>query len=371
MGREAGKGLGLRLEPPSWWYGRRDAGAILKAGALWPLGLLYDAATRGRWRLARSHRSRLPVICVGGFTAGGAGKTPLAMAVARMLAGMGVRCAFLSRGYGGRVAGPHRVDPARDAAGDVGDEPLLLARIAPTVVARRRPEGARLIETLDVDAIVMDDGLQNPSLAKDLTIAVVDGGVGLGNGLALPAGPLRAGLAFQLARTDAVVVIGPGDPGDAFIRRFAGRLPVLRAAMTAQATMTARGDASWLAGESVIAFAGIGRPEKFFDTMRELGADLRGCVAFPDHYALAEADAAALLAKADATGAFLVTTAKDRARLGTPDSGALARLAARVLTIPVGLAFPADGEARLRALLSRALGQDSGGTASRVKQNYP
>jgi tetraacyldisaccharide 4'-kinase len=344
----------MRREPPSWWYGE-GAAAKAEARLLSPIGLLYGAVVRARFTMTQPYRSTLPVICVGGFTVGGAGKTPLAVAIANLLTRMGARSAFLTRGYGGSVAGPHLVDPAKDTAAEVGDEPLLLAQVGPVVVARRRSDGARFIETGlagfgAVDVIIMDDGMQNPSLAKDLTIATVDGGAGMGNGRVFPAGPLRAPLEFQLGQIDAAVVVGAGKPGDGVVRSLTGRVPVLRP------RVTVAGDASWITGRPVVAFAGIGRPEKFFETARSLGADLRACVSFPDHHVFAEADAAGLLAQAEADRALLVTTAKDRARLGAGQGGgALATLSGRVRTIDIALAFPAGHEARLKTLLSRVL----------------
>jgi tetraacyldisaccharide 4'-kinase len=344
----------MRREPPSWWYGK-GAAAQAKARLLSPVSLLYGAAVSARFAMTTPYRSTVPVICIGGFTAGGAGKTPLAVAIAHLLRRMGARCAFLTRGYGGSIAGPHLVDPARDAASEVGDEPLLLAQVAPVVVARRRSDGARMIDAGlpgfgVVDVIIMDDGMQNPSLAKDLTIAAVDGGAGLGNGRVFPAGPLRAPLEFQLDRIDAAVIVGAGEPGEGVLRALTGKVPVLRP------RVTVAGDASWIAGQPVVAFAGIGRPEKFFQTAKSLGAGLRACVPFPDHHVFTEADAVGLLAHAEASGALLVTTAKDRARLGTGQGGdALAALAGRVRTIDIALAFPAGHEARLKTLLSRVL----------------
>jgi tetraacyldisaccharide 4'-kinase len=333
--------------------------ARIQARALAPAGLLYGAAVRARFALTRPYRSRLPVICVGGFTMGGAGKTPLAVAVARLLTELGARFAFLTRGYGGEEAGPHLVDPSRDAAARVGDEPLLLAQSGPVAVARRRPDGARLIETMGVDAIVMDDGMQNPTLHKDLTIAAVDGGAGLGNGRVFPAGPLRAGLGFQLGRADAAVIIGDGEPGDLVERRLMGQIPALRARIVTQ------GDASWLAEQEVVAFAGIGRPEKFFETLKELGARLKGAASFPDHHVFTEDDAIGLLARASAAAAMLVTTAKDKARLGTTGPwaplgsarGALAELAARSRAVDIALKFREGDAARLRTLLSQTLAE--------------
>lgn len=353
----------LKRTAPSWWYAD-SAMAEATARALAPAGLLYGAAVGARFALTRPYRSRLPVICIGGFTVGGAGKTPLAASVARLLTGLGARFAFLTRGYGGEEAGPHLVDPSRDSAARVGDEPLLLARSGPVAVARSRPDGARFIETMGVDAIIMDDGMQNPTLHKDLTIAAVDGGAGLGNGRVFPAGPLRAGLDFQLGHVDAVMIVGDGAPGDGIERRLTGKVPVLRSRIEPE------GDVSWLPGQDVVAFAGIGRPEKFFRTLEKLGARLKGCASYPDHHVFTEDDAIGLLGSSVASGAMLVTTAKDKARLGSVSPGAppgstrgpLGELAARTRALEIALQFPAGCEARLRTLLSEALaGEEHGG----------
>ena len=200
----------MSAEEPSWWYNRE---AALAQRLLDPVARIWAWSAVRRLRTGKPHRVGLPVVCVGNFTAGGTGKTPLALYLARALADRGERPAFLTRGYGGRLRGPHVVDTALDTAADVGDEPLLLARQALTVVARDRAKGAALIAGLSglapPTAIVMDDGLQNPGLAKDLSIAVVDARRGLGNGRVIPAGPLRAPLAAQLRIVDAIVDQSP------------------------------------------------------------------------------------------------------------------------------------------------------------------
>ncbi len=258
---------------------------------------------------------------------------------------MGGAPAFLTRGYGGRLAGPHAVDADRDSAADVGDEALLLARDAPTMLARTRPDGAKAIEATGASVIIMDDGFQNPSLVKDLSLVAVDGGAGLGNERVFPAGPLRAPLAFQLARTDAVVVIGGEGAPQHFIN---GGTPQI------SAHLAPIGDAAWLRAQPVVAFCGIGRPGKFFATLRENGAALVGTQPFPDHHAFSEADAATLLQKAADTGAILVTTEKDLARIPAT-SGALGRLKASARALPVSLHFAPGGEDTLKALIQPVL----------------
>ncbi|HEX2553978.1 MAG TPA: tetraacyldisaccharide 4'-kinase [Microvirga sp.] len=328
------------MRAPAFWWRPAPSGL---ARALGPAAALYGAIAGRRMGRAGAP-APVPVICIGNFTAGGAGKTPTAIRVAEALAARGLRPAFLSRGYGGRLAGPVAVDPARHGADAVGDEPLLLARTAPTIVARDRPAGAALAARDGADAVVMDDGLQNPSLAKDCAIAVVDGAVGIGNGRALPAGPLRAPMAAQWPRVDAVLVIGAGAPGERVAAEAARRgVPVLRGRLAPDGAAAAA-----LAGERVLAFAGIGRPEKFFDTLRACGAEPVVARAFPDHHPYRADEIAALAAQARAGGLRLVTTEKDGARLaglGLPLAG--------VTLLPVRLVL--EDEAGLAALLDRAL----------------
>ncbi len=338
----------MRLDEPAWWYREPPSGM---ATVLKPLAALYGGAATARYWRATPYRSRLPVICVGNFTTGGTGKTPLVIHLCERLKAAGHEPVALTRGYGGRLPGPYWVNAKSDVARDVGDEALLLARAAPTLVARDRRAGAHAIETgpHPVTVIVMDDGLQNPGLAKDLTIAVVDGGRGLGNGLVMPAGPLRAPLQFQLELTDAIVVNGAeaDAPVAEWLRhRFAGS--VLRASLAPAES------ADWLKGTRVVAWAGIGAPERFFAMLRTLGADVAETQAFRDHQWLGEDDARRLLELARRHGATLVTTAKDMARL-TGASGLPARLAAasRVFHVKQFLAEP-DAE-RLMSLVDTAL----------------
>jgi tetraacyldisaccharide 4'-kinase len=324
------------------------------AGCLAPLAALYGWAAKARYARVTPHRSRLPVICAGNLTAGGTGKTPLVLYLSERLRAAGMRPVLLTRGYGGRHAGPHWVGGG-DTAGDVGDEALLLARSAPTLVARDRGAGARAIETetgaAAADAIVMDDGLQNPQLAKDLALAVVDGSRGLGNGRVMPAGPLRAPLQFQLGLVHAIVVNeaaagGGGAAAEALRRCFGG--PVLRC------TTAVAGDAGWLKGGRVVAWAGIGAPDRFFAMLGMLGADVLEAVAFRDHQRLDEADARRLLDLAARHRAALVSTEKDMARLGA-GAGALAELAAATRALPIRLVFADPDAERLAALLASAI----------------
>ncbi len=299
------------MRPPAFWW---QAEPSLLARLLRPAGLIYGSVS-GRRMGRPGERAPLPVVCIGNFTLGGAGKTPTALAVAGMLAGAGERPAFLSRGYGGRLPGPLRVEPHHRAA-DVGDEPLLLARTAPAVVSRDRPAGARLAHGIGATAVVMDDGLQNPSLAKDCALAVVDGATGIGNGLVLPSGPLRAPMEAQWPALDAVLVIGGGAGGEAVAREAERRgRRVFRAGL-----MPDPAAARALRGRRVLAFAGIGRPDKFFETLRACGAAVEAARPFPDHHPYTEADLAGLKAEAEQQGLQPVTTEKDLVRIANAET---------------------------------------------------
>jgi tetraacyldisaccharide 4'-kinase len=310
-------------EPAFWW---RPRGGTLLA----PLGVIYGAVAAARMQ-GQGAGAGVPVICLGNLTVGGAGKTPAALAVAHLLLAAHERPFFLSRGYGGTLAGPVRVDPSFHHPSDVGDEPLLLARLAPTIVARDRVAGAKAARLGGAGVIVMDDGFQNPSLAKDLAILMVDGRRGVGNGRIFPAGPLRAPLDFQIARAQAMIVVGPPDGAIRILdsaRRhrvnvFHGRLEPDRSSLTA------------LAGHKVLAFAGIGDPNKFFATLSEAGVTIGERASFPDHHRYTDADAKALIARAEAANLVLITTEKDHVRLAGDPS--LATLAARTNVLPVRL----------------------------------
>ncbi len=272
---------------------------------LQPLAWGYAAAGAARRAWTRPWCAPVPVICVGNLVAGGAGKTPLAIAIARRLRLSGRAVHLLSRGYGGRLAGPVAVDPMRHDAAQVGDEPLLLAEAAPCWVARDRIAGAKAAIAAGAKLLLLDDGLQNPSIAKDLSLLVIDGEYGLGNGRVLPAGPLREPLRMGLARADAVVLMGEDRAG---VTPLLGAKPVLRTRLVAE-------NAGAFAGRAVVAFAGLGRPAKFFATLIGLGARVVARHAFADHHVYRADELHRLLMEAEAARALLVTTAKDAARL--------------------------------------------------------
>jgi tetraacyldisaccharide 4'-kinase len=329
-------------EPDFWWQKRG-----LVARLLSPLAWIYGAIAA--WRMRRTgFRAGIPVICVGNFTLGGTGKTPSAIAIAKLLAAGGEKPVFLTRGYGGRLAGPVQVDPALHRAADVGDEPLLLARHRPTIVARDRAAGAAFAQVSGATVIVMDDGLQNPSLHKDLSIAVVDGRRGFGNGSVFPAGPLRAPLTTQTAHIHAVLIVGTG-PGTGPVvehARAAGH-PVLSARLEpASEALQAIGS------RKVLAFAGIGDPEKFFSTLASAGIVTTIEESFADHHPYSEDEATRILARCEADALVAVTTEKDLARLAGQD-GARGRLAAAAKAVPVTLV--SDETEMLRKLLREAL----------------
>jgi tetraacyldisaccharide 4'-kinase len=299
----------------------------LMARALAPLAALYGAAAQAR--LAKTApRAKLPTIAVGGLTLGGDGKTPTALALAAILLTLGERPVFLSRGYGRKRwrKTPFAVDLTRDDAGDVGDEALLLAQLAPTIVGADRATAARLAQTLGASALVLDDGLHSRRLDPDLAILVVDSDYGAGNGFCPPAGPLRAPLAAQFSRADVVVAIGAGAGSS-----HAEGKPLLRARLAPDPDVAAR-----LAGARVFAFAGIGRPAKFARTLTEIGADVTGFRWFPDHHRYSPGDLAWLAREARRRGAVLVTTQKDAARIGRNVQN---EILADVETVPVTLLF--------------------------------
>ena len=326
------------MKAPRFWWDKPGAMAALLA----PFAALYGSIAARRLK-QEGTRAGIPVICVGNPTVGGAGKTPAAMTIARLLIEAGERPYFLTRGYGGRLAGPLVVEAGHTAV-QVGDEPLLLARVAPTVVAANRVAGAELAREKGASVIVMDDGFQNPSLAKDFSILVIDGARGIGNGRVLPAGPLRAPLAPQLDRADAILIVGNETGATPVVAAARARkLPLFHASARTRRAQRSR----LCAGQKVLAFAGIGDPEKFFATVAAAGIDAPVKRGFSDHHRFSIKEARRLLDEAKRNKLVLLTTEKDAARLQS--DAALGELAARARVLPVSLTV-AESEA-LRELV--------------------
>jgi len=289
------------MKAPAFWY--KPPGLI--AALLFPLSLFWQAGTGIRRWLATPYRARKPVICVGNLVAGGAGKTPSALAISHVLQQAGKSPVFVTRGYGGEMQGPIEVDPGRHNARDVGDEALLLACAAPTFIGRDRAAAIREAEKHG-SHLVLDDGLQNPHILPDLGFLVIDGEVGLGNGYVIPAGPFRETLSMAMTRVTAVIIIGGRDD-----HRIKGRMqcPMIRAEWRPNLPE------DFPRSDNFFAFAGIGRPQKFYATCRAAGLALAGTMDFPDHHIFSDADLAQVKREAEAHGARLLTTEKDYVRL--------------------------------------------------------
>ncbi|UQR64700.1 tetraacyldisaccharide 4'-kinase [Bradyrhizobium sp. C-145] len=324
------------MREPAFWYRPRSPQSYV----LSPLGALYGAITARR--MARQgFDAGIPVICVGNYHVGGAGKTPTVLALTKLLRELGETPLVLSRGYGGSLKGPVMVDRMRHTASDVGDEPLMMAREVPVAVARDRLDGVALAKSQGATVILMDDGFQNPSLRKDASLIVIDSERGLGNGMVFPAGPLRAPLQAQLARTDALVLIGDGRAANDVAAELAKRdKPELRARLKADAASLAQ-----LLGKRVFAFAGIGDPERFFRSLHASGVDVARMRSFADHHMFSDDELAALAVEAQREQLTLVTTEKDLARLrgraGVPDN-----------IVPFAVQLEFDDPAKLRQLIS-------------------
>jgi tetraacyldisaccharide 4'-kinase len=322
------------MHEPAFWY----RPSSLTSRLLTPLGAVYGAVAARR--LARQGLDAgIPVLCVGNYHVGGAGKTPAVLALVNLLRDAGEAPIVLSRGYGGKLRGPIKVDCDRHVATDVGDEPLMMARAVPVVVARDRADGVALARSQGASVILMDDGFQNPAIAKDASLIVIDGDRGLGNACVFPAGPLRAPLPPQLARTDALIIVGSGCAADTVAASIAaqGGL-VLRAHL-----VPSEASAAALRGRRVLAFAGIGDPGRFFRTLRTSGVEVVAEQAFADHHPFSQNEIETLVAMAKRDGLTLVTTEKDLARLRR--GGKFMPAARDIVPFAVTLRF--DGEAKL------------------------
>lgn len=307
------------MRTPDFWTSASGPARLLTA-LLSPIGWLYGATVAWKARNRRPFRSRARVICVGNLTVGGTGKTPVVAAIAETLTAYGRRVFILSRGYGGRARRATIVDLEQDTADEVGDEALILARSAPVIVARNRREGALLADEHHADIIVMDDGHQNFTLAKDLSLVVIDAEAGFANGAILPAGPLREPVSQGLERADAVVLVGMGCPD---LRGF--KKAQLRAKIAASISKS-------LTGRRVVAFAGIGRPDKFFQSLQDTGVEIVQTHAFGDHHVYTASEIARLSSRARGARADLITTEKDFVRLTPIEREG-------ILTLPVQAEF--------------------------------
>ena len=333
-------GAALMRAPVGWWLDKAD----WLCRALQPIGAVYGALTAARMKRTGT-RVEIPVICIGNFVAGGAGKTPTALAIGKMLQAQGERIAFLSRGYGGALASatPVQVDPARHNAAEVGDEPILLARVAPTFICTDRVEGARAAAQAGATIVILDDGLQNQHLAKDVTLAVVDGEAGIGNGLCVPAGPLRAPLLSQWPYVDGIIIIGSGARGERIAQEARSQNKfVLHGTLVPD-------NAHEITDKQLYAFAGIGRPEKFFRTLNDLGGRVSVTQAFADHHAYTAAELENIRQRASSNALepqTPVTTEKDAIRI---PEGALPGL------VVLRVALKMDEPERLAELIARKI----------------
>ena len=330
------------MREPGFWHGPSS----LNSHLLKPLAALYGAVAAKRLR-RKGLNAGVPVLCVGNYHVGGAGKTPAVLALAKLLHELGERPVVLSRGYGGKLRGPVRVDPGRHSAADVGDEPLMLAGALPVVVSRKRAEGVPVARALNATVILMDDGFQSPAIVKDASLIVIDGDRGIGNGQVFPAGPLRAPLQPQLARTDALIIVGNGRAAETVAAEIAAQgKPVLRAHLKPDAAQTAS-----LRGRRVLAFAGIGDPTRFFNTLRANEIEVVRQRAFADHHPYSQGEIEGLIAEAEPDALTLVTTEKDLARLRR--GGSLPGWAQPIQPFAVTLEF--DDAALLRKFVSARL----------------
>jgi len=325
------------MRAPHFWTGGLDPksreAAPLTRMLLTPLEALYIWGFKRRWRRARLAPAPVPIICIGNVTVGGVGKTPIVALVRERLTDMGYRAATLSRGHGGRLKNPTRVDTDQHTAQDVGDEPLMLAASGETWIGRDRASAATVMAEAGVEVIVMDDGFQTPSVEKTLSFLVIDGNAGFGNGYCLPKGPMREPYDTANARADFRIVVGSGDVLPAALKDGALRARLVPIVTPPEGPL--------------VAFAGIGRPRKVFDSLREDGADLRDGVGFGDHYFYTQSDMDFLRKLAADHGARLITTEKDFARLPKDWREG-------ILTWPVAMDFGKDLE-KLDAALKRAV----------------
>lgn len=333
----------MSLQAPSFWWQKPGWQAL----ALWPLSYIYGRIAAQRMATQDRYRPSVPVICIGNFTLGGAGKTPTALALAKAANAMGLTPGFLSRGYGGSARGPLVVDSARHHADEVGDEPLLLARQALAVISRNRKDGAMALEREGVNLIIMDDGFQSAKLQIDVALLVVDSRRGIGNGFVFPAGPLRAPLRAQIAQMQTLLKVGGEDKATAVVRSVAraGRAVLTASVQPVDVDPAVRG--------RVLAYAGIADPEKFYASLRGVGAEIVIAKSFGDHQSLNGAAIADLLETARSNALTLVTTAKDMARLQGSKEARCDELISQSHVLNIDMVF--DDPAALGNLIQQAV----------------
>ncbi len=329
------------MQAPEFWnHAQGRQSAPLTRAMLGPVSWLYQAGAGMRTTLSKPYRPAAPVVCVGNITMGGAGKTPMTIAIMERLSEKGVAAHALTRGYGGRKHGPLLVDLDKHTYRDIGDEAMLLARAGPTWVAKNKSAGAKAAVLGGAEVIIMDDGFQNPTVFKDASLVIIDGEVGLGNGRIFPAGPMRESAKSALRRADAVILVG-GDESDPVHTIWRKHLPV--GVPILRATVMPRGP---IPQGPVFAFAGIARPEKFFNALREAGAELKATTTFPDHHNFAESDLRELRETARRHNALMMTTEKDYMRIPKD----LRRI---IHTWPVGIELEDPGQ--LDGIVERAI----------------
>ena len=344
----------MMSEAPPFWWEKPD----WRVWALSPFSKVYGSVAGRRIRRAKPPAVAVPVLCIGNFTVGGAGKTPTSIAFAKAARAAGFNPGIVSRGYGGAISSLHRVDPSHDSARLVGDEPLLLALHAAVIVAADRHAAAKALVEDGCDFIIMDDGFQSARLHFDCALMVVDAGRGVGNGHVLPAGPLRAPIVDQLVRTDAVLRIGKDGGADSVIRHAArAAKPIYEGTLRPVSTAD-------IAGKHLLAFAGIGDPSKFFRTLEEAGGIVEEKRAFPDHHPFTDENLAELAQAADRAGLIPVTTAKDQVRL-LDGSAAAKAFAQRTVVLEVELVFsqPETPQRIIRETRERARHRNLNGTS--------
>ncbi|WP_311272480.1 MULTISPECIES: tetraacyldisaccharide 4'-kinase [unclassified Rhizobium] len=327
--------------PPFWW---EKSG--WQAWALSPFSFVYGKVAGKRMRTVKRASVPVPVICIGNFTVGGAGKTPTAIAIAQAALEMGLKPGFLSRGYGGTLDVTTLVEAGHHRSQDVGDEPLLLAREAITVISRKRVEGARRLVEEGIDLIIMDDGFQSARLTLDYALVVIDTQRGIGNGHFVPGGPVRAPLDEQMRQLTGLLKVGNGKAAETIVRTAArAGKPVFVSSIRPRPQPN-------FAGTKVLAYAGIADPAKFFRTVEDLGGEIVARRSFPDHHHFSDEEISDLMAEADRLGVALVTTAKDAVRL-KGHHGSAANLLSQTLVIDIDMVF--DDPAVARGIIDAAL----------------